>query len=902
MSNDLKTIQEFIIYQEQNARANSSSVTVQNFQELDNYLKKIDDKELQEAILEFCEQQIANNKNSTFSLYISGILSLQENTLNDAHILRLLDIYSDAKKWGIVEFIANKILQFRNNLQALRHLASVYESTEEDSKLINIWEQIVRIDYEEADMMYKLATFKKENGNLEEAIKDYKKAMQRYLHQKNYNQIKDIWNILLENQLLDMDFYFSFINKVERIFSKIKSEDLLQILYNKIKSLDNYDVTITVLKTLLKIDSENEDWREDLINVYRQKYKDNPQLEDFIRMSNLSQSWRNVQEAISDFEKHISFFPGSFVFHNKWGIGRIKEATHQSLTIDFAKKRDHQMDISMAVTSLESLEKSHFWVLKTITSKEKLKKQILEKPMWTLKKILTSLDGADIKIIKSELVPSILTPNEWNTWSVKIRKLLNESPNFRIRSEKSDVYVYSETPMSPIEKFTNIFKQEDSYINKVKLLRKALISKIFENDDVDQDTFLSILDYFSSYVNTISNLDDYNEEFINSLFVCDEIMQYLPAANYHVHVHMKDFIPSMATQTAKQIIKQLKINDYKDNFLTYIKKFRSNDWKELYLQLIPYYHTEDIIKQLENENEIELLQNIFSYIQNNINDFKPGYIWFATNLYDKDWINEVESQFKISCDLLRTAILLYRDIQIKYQVPANKKLFHTIDDFLFESERINKFISTESEKNVAYLYSLIRQLSEFVPNRILKLREVIIQHHPTFDFRDQFDFEQSSSTGFLTLEESYEEKKKILQHIHEVEVPANSKEIEKARSYGDLKENAEYKAALEHQESLNNKVAQLKKEIEQARIFDTKNLNTQNAGFGTKIVLENLDDHSTKTYTILGPWESDPEKGTISYLSPLGQQLYKKKIGEQLDFSINDKSFSVEIAHIEEGI
>lgn len=762
MNTALKKIQELILYQEQNMSSASNTVSTTDFEAIDTLIESVSDPEEQEKVLEFCEQQLTNNKHSIFSLYITGICSLQENTLNDDNILKLLEYFTESKKWGIVEYIAHKILEFRNNLHALRHLSIVYEVKEEQDKLINIWEQIVRIDYEESDMLYKLANYKKEQGNIEVAIKDYKKALQRYLQQKNFNLVKDIWSILIEYQPLNIDFYLSFIDKVKKIISPSKSEELLQALYNQLKDTDNYDVLITILKTLLRLDGDNEDKRDDLIEVYRKKHAENPKLEDFIRMSNLTQSWRNAQEAISDFEKHIAFFPGSFVFHSKWGIGRINETNHQELIIDFSKKRGHKMEISMAVNSLESLSKSHFWVLKTILPKEKLKEKILQNPLWTVKKIVVSLNGSDVKTIKSELVPSILTQSEWNSWSIKTRKILQENPYFSIKHDKSDVYVFSETPITTLDKFYNIFRQEDNFITKIKHLRKALDAKTFDNDTIENDdVFLSILDYFSSYVNkVIDNPSEYDEEFINSLFICDEIATVLPATKYHIHIHMQELIPSISIEIAKQIIKKLKINPYKNTFFAYLRLYKPDDWREFYISLLPYYHTPALIESLEKEEETDLLKNAFLFIQNNINDFKAAYIWFATTLYEQAWVNEIASKFKIICDLLRTAILLYRDIHNKYQVPVNKKLFITIDTFLFESGRVDEFISTETEKNISYFYSLVKQISELIPNRIIHLRDTIVQYHLNFDFHDQFDFEQSGSTGFLTLSESLDARKK----------------------------------------------------------------------------------------------------------------------------------------------
>jgi transcription elongation factor GreA len=132
----------------------------------------------------------------------------------------------------------------------------------------------------------------------------------------------------------------------------------------------------------------------------------------------------------------------------------------------------------------------------------------------------------------------------------------------------------------------------------------------------------------------------------------------------------------------------------------------------------------------------------------------------------------------------------------------------------------------------------------------------------------------------------------------EVEVPANSKEIGFALSLGDLRENAEYKAAKEKQELLNTTVAKLKDEIERAQLFDPSSVNSNRVGFGTKVVLSNETDGVEEHYTILGPWESDPDNDIISYLSPFGGSILNRKAGERFEFSINDQKLEYVIRSI----
>jgi transcription elongation factor GreA len=189
------------------------------------------------------------------------------------------------------------------------------------------------------------------------------------------------------------------------------------------------------------------------------------------------------------------------------------------------------------------------------------------------------------------------------------------------------------------------------------------------------------------------------------------------------------------------------------------------------------------------------------------------------------------------------------------------------------------------------IFTLIADVKDLDPADKLRLRSRILDKHPDFKFFG--DTEKMVITrGLMVTAAMYEEKQRQIAHIMEEEVPANSKEIAFALSLGDLRENAEYKAAKEKQDILNSTMAKLKDEIERAQLFDPATVNTNRASFGTKVALENTVTGKPEEYTILGPWESDPENRVISYLSPFGGAILNKKVGETFDFSINEERVS----------
>ena len=106
--------------------------------------------------------------------------------------------------------------------------------------------------------------------------------------------------------------------------------------------------------------------------------------------------------------------------------------------------------------------------------------------------------------------------------------------------------------------------------------------------------------------------------------------------------------------------------------------------------------------------------------------------------------------------------------------------------------------------------------------------------------------------------------------------------IEVAREHGDLKENAEYHAAKERQGHVEGRILELKDKLSRAEVIDCSEVNCSRAVFGTVVSMLDLDEDVEVTYQLLGPEESDVEKGVISVQSPLGRAIIGKEIGDEI--------------------
>ena len=134
--------------------------------------------------------------------------------------------------------------------------------------------------------------------------------------------------------------------------------------------------------------------------------------------------------------------------------------------------------------------------------------------------------------------------------------------------------------------------------------------------------------------------------------------------------------------------------------------------------------------------------------------------------------------------------------------------------------------------------------------------------------------------------ESLERKRAELTHLKSVEIPANSKALQAAREMGDLRENFEYKAARQRAEYLSARVAELASEISRVRVLEPAQIDISVVRVGTKAELSNGDVR--RQVTILGPWESDPERGVYSNQSDVARKLMGHAQGDIVTFMGND--------------
>ena len=135
----------------------------------------------------------------------------------------------------------------------------------------------------------------------------------------------------------------------------------------------------------------------------------------------------------------------------------------------------------------------------------------------------------------------------------------------------------------------------------------------------------------------------------------------------------------------------------------------------------------------------------------------------------------------------------------------------------------------------------------------------------------------------MVSQEKFDEMQKELETLKTVRRTEIAKNLEYARSLGDLSENAEYQEARDLQAATEERIRRLEDLVKRAHIV-TDGKKKDVVGFGSLVVIKKDGSSETHEYTIVGSEEADMRAHKLSHVSPLGAALMGKKKHDQFTF------------------
>lgn len=590
-------------------------------------------------------------------------------------------------------------------------------------------------------------------------------------------------------------------------------------------------------------------------------------------------------------EKLESMQPGSYCIHQSWGFGQIKDYDEESgkLIIDFEDKKGHRMDPGFCVVTMQVLPPDHLMARKE-TEPEAIAELISKKQGDLIVELLKQYpNGAASAVEVESVLTQVVGDDKFKKWWTATKKILAKDPRIAVPPRKTGMYVLREEPVSIEEELIEEYNETQSAKRRV-LIADKLLDTVREKPEI-KDQLAAVLHGLATAVKESNQLS--LAEKLRGAWIRNDLAGIL-------EVDISDFEPTLTElvsdpSTLDTLVKNLPTT-LQTRALELIKESHPADWKEISFNLLKNssgkFTTDCVNFLLQNGFEDELLET-FERWQTEQNLKEPVLLWIVKNRNSRKFGNLVRPM--ITPRLLNAIFYAidYEALQISTtrRIPLAEVLSEDaelIPDLLADAD-------SETARDLANNLLLNQGFEELTKKSLLAR---FIKIFPAVQSLLETGEEEKGS-GLVVSKESYDKAVAEYDDLVTKQIPENSKAIGLARELGDLKENSEYKMAKQDQALLLARRNKLEMDLQRAKISDFSEIGTETIGIGSVVTL--LDENKDKeiTYTILGAWDSDPDKQVISYQTPLGKALIGKSPGEEIELHIEGVDSLLKIMSIE---
>lgn len=868
-------------------------------------------------------------------------------------ITSLLHDFQLATRWSIIVYLSDQILslfpqeidKLKNHpgiVDILKYKQDAIEKLKGKKETKSLLKTIIEIDKKDADSCVKYAKLVHTEDPEESGIY-FKRAAEIYVKENKTDKLEEIWKILVEEYFDDLKFF----ERIERILNSYKNYQFIIAFFpqlvEKYKEIQEWDIVIDLLKKIIinaiEQDKKEENerrlkgleqkhrrkeskaltrLREELIKAYRNKYKNHSLLDVFLRLSELTNTKKPINIGISNFEKYIVFDTNNYVYHRKRGVGKIKEINEKYIIIDFEQFPNQKMTLDMAISSLQALQPDHIWV-RYYENPEELKKLCIENKLEFFRILLESYNKKiTLAQVKSEVVNKLLPKSEWNKWWQDARKLLKESKFFGFSPKKRDEILMWDRELTYTEELENKFNNVKEWDKKLEIALESLTV----SPEITEKASESFAEYFLTQEDTKDPLKKILIYLFFELFsktYPNHPLSKSPITHQNFKEEVMELIKNLDIKQIPKIFHEIKDTDFKKQYIDLIIKSRE-DYAQILEEILlqtPIKIHKYIIEKLNSLNQKDRLKYYFETIFRKYREYPEIFLWISKNILENDWDIEYEWIDTNKYDVLLQIFRLLKPLE-RIETKGNRlknlsieTIFGTLNITVenLEKSKIKDYIEKAEVSFIKRIYILFKNVN-YIPDAhkenfkefIKKIRPDIGDLEMTIELEKE-ETEESQIEEKLEIyippqdiiyvtQQAIEAKKRHLQYLITVELPENSKEIGEAQEKGDLRENAEYKAALERQEKLKLEIKTLEDELKKAVPIDPNKVTTKAVSIGTKVKLKDKETGEEIEYTILGTWDTNTNENIISYQSPLGKALLGKKIGETA--SNGPKSYIIE--------
>ena len=568
--------------------------------------------------------------------------------------------------------------------------------------------------------------------------------------------------------------------------------------------------------------------------------------------------------------------------HRSWGFGRIKavDTVFARFAIDFPGKPGHPMDLSFAAELLKPVPKDHILARKA-TDLDAVR-HLAAHHIDLIKIVLNSFGGKATTDQIQQVLADVIT-DDWKKWWEVARREMKKDGHFVVPTKKTEPIVYQAQEISLQDRLLADFRKVKGLKARVVVVSEILkvVSDLKDKAATASEVIAALNPEIASHQRTQPAVA------LEAIFARDELREAagVPAAADEISVAQVWAQDGIRFGPLLETIPAAKHHRALESFKTaypekWVDVFRSA------LNFVSAKLAKEIVSVLIHDGKLALLKETLAKLINQHTASSELLLWFGRERTE-DFVDI------LGPEVFRAMLTAMERDQFQ------EKRSNRLRDFILEDQAL--IVELTATADIEVVKDLTRALKlspvfDDMDKRSLLAR--LVKAHPAV--QSLVSGEQTKQdAGLLVSWESLERRRAEYQELVEKKIPANSKEIAIARSYGDLRENHEYKAAKEMQKILMRQKEDLEAALNRARGQDFANAKTDVVGPGTVVLATDLASNQAETFTILGAWDSDPDKGVISYLTPVAMALLNRKVGDEVEFELHGSKRRHRIEKIE---
>ena len=576
----------------------------------------------------------------------------------------------------------------------------------------------------------------------------------------------------------------------------------------------------------------------------------------------------SAKEAFLRLRRLRTMQKGMLCYNTTWGFGVINRVDpfYQKVEVAFEKKGDHELAFSYAAAALEVLTDDHLLAIRHNRPEEFIR-LLKENPAEIIRITLRSYGPLSLNLIQDRFVPDLLaTEADWKKFWDAARKDLKNDPLIEVPAKRTD---------------------------PLRLLRKAKAydAAWFENFKTERDVPA-----------VFQGLEEIQAQRLPTLepFMKEAISNRLAFAVKGGSLNQPGWIAQ-----ALVYAEQIGIEPEGVDCTAELTGLAGRDDLPALLEALPSRFMQAFINRLFTASETArsfLLRRLPEFGNTALNETIEALVRNGAETDLSEQIRDTIRRRACSPALLLW-ILRNGDQAAGWGVANTADLaFQTIE--LIEQEHGGAALraqnqlreqieNTESLKGVLAAMSdsqkrdFMRRISESpawskldrqsLQAKVIKicpdLHEIVLKKTSAAP--------KEKKAQRITSKRSYQARKNHFEHIIRKEIPENSKEIELARSYGDLRENSEFKFAKEKQRLLGLQAEELQKALDEVKPTDFTGFPCDEAGIATGVELVYADGNR-ENYYILGEWDQDETLHIISSQAGMAKALAGTRPGDRV--------------------